>query len=422
MRTLPWRRPWLELHQGNSALHYEAPELHANQLDHSWHNTTDPPNRLQSLGTMGTFTNITASPTAQAVALITLTSALAISFSLQQSKKQIMPANDKAAAAAAADPPELPNSRYVVGSFQNSRSQSLFTINLPPKDTSSPPKAMLFVVHGVAEHCIRGGYLSLYESLSESGVDVYSFDQHGHGRSEGEPRGYADKFDHYVSDLLDYIQQCQQKYKDSGKEVPPLVLMGQSMGALVSVMAVLRLGSYHVAGLILTSPALGVDMNLELKVQKAFAPLINKWMPKANIVDGVRPKDMSRNLEAVQAYIDDPLVQKGKLIARTAIEMDKSFTVAKERRGEITCPLLILHGTDDKCTSINASRDFFKSVGTGVERKRFLQLPGLYHELLEEPEVDELMVCIVGFASSGGKEFVQMKGDETDGLISVEFR
>lgn len=44
------------------------------------------------------------------------------------------------------------------------------------------------------------------------------------------------------------------------------------MGGLISVMAVLKLGSYHVKGLILTAPALGVDMNIELKIQKLFAP------------------------------------------------------------------------------------------------------------------------------------------------------
>lgn len=331
-----------------------------------------------------------------------------------------MSAKEEAAAAAASDP-KLP-SRFVVGSFQNSRSQSLFTINLPPKDTSSPPKAMVFVVHGVAEHCCRTGYVGLYESLSETGVDVYSFDAHGHGRSDGEPRGYTENFDHYVGDLLDYIKQCQKKYTDKDGTCPPLILLGQSMGALISVMVVLRLGSYHVGGIILTSPALGVDMNLELKVQKFFAPLIDKYMPKAKIVDAVRPKDLSRNPEAVQAYIDDPLCTKGKLIARTAIQMSKSFDVVKERRGEVTCPILILHGTDDRVTSIKASREFFHHVGTPVTNKRFLQLPGMYHELLEEPEVDQLMVAIVEFASNGGKQFCEMEGEENDGLINVTLK
>jgi acylglycerol lipase len=260
----------------------------------------------------------------------------------------------------------------------------------------------------------------MYEALSAAGVDVYSFDSHGHGRSEGEPRGYVEKFDHYVADLLEYIQQCQKKYTDRGETCPPLIFLGHSMGALVSVLAVLRLGSENVGGLVLTGPALGVDMNPVLHFQKMFAPAIDKFLPKSKIVDAVRPKDMSRNSEAVQAYIDDPLIPKGKLIARTAIQVDRNFDIAKDRRGEITCPILMLHGTNDRCTSIKASRDFFRHVGSS--KKRFLQLPGLYHEIFEEPEVDQFMPSIVGFVSSGGKEFVDIGGTEEDGLVDVAFK
>jgi len=354
-----------------------------------------------------------------ALALLSLTSAFAFSLTLHKFKK-MMPAKETAIAAAAGDP-ELP-SRFVHGSFQNSRSQSLFTVNLPPKDTTAPPKAMLVLAHGVSEHCCRNGYINLYQSLSEAGVDVYSFDHHGHGRSDGEPRGYTENFDHYVSDLLGYVQQSQNKYTEKNDASPPLILMGQSMGALISVRAALQLGSNHVGGLIITSPALGVDMNLELKIQKLFAPVIDMLMPKSNIVDAVRPVDMSRNPKAVQAYIDDPLCTKGKLVARTAIQMSKSMDIASMSRLEITCPVLLLHGTDDRCTSIKASRDFFENISTPVTNKLFLQLPGMYHELLEDPEVDKIIASIVEFASTGGKHFAEMEGEEKDGVVNVVFK
>lgn len=163
-------------------------------------------------------------------------------------------------------------------------------------------------------------------------------------------------------------------------------------------------------------------MSLEMKIQKLFAPAIDKMMPKAKIVDAVSPKDLSRNPKAVQAYIDDPLVNLGKVVARTAIQMSKSFDVVKERRGEITCPLLVLHGTKDAITSTNASKDFFKNVGTAGTKKKYLSLPGLFHELWEEPEMDELMISIVGFAESAGKEFVSIEGEEKDHIVDVAFK
>jgi acylglycerol lipase len=245
----------------------------------------------------------------------------------------------------------------------------------------------------------------------------------GHGQSDGEPRGFADKLDHFVGDLEEYIDLVNTKnYTDKGQTAPPLILMGQSMGGLLSLLTTLHMGNDRVAGIILTAPALGVNMSLELKVQKFFAPVINTIAPKARIVDAVDPWDMSRNKEAVQQYIDDPLTQTGKLVARTAIGMSGGFEVIKQRRGEITVPILALHGTGDKCTWPKATEEFFHGVGTPVAKKRYLKLPGMYHELLEEPETEKILEYIVAFASSGGEEFAKVDGTESGGVVDVVFK
>ena len=172
----------------------------------------------------------------------TLASALAISIALHnksKSKKATMPTTPKdgekkAGAASAAtrdrdDPPDLlPPLRYRI------RSQSLFTIKvLPPKAAAAaaaPPssrlRAMLVFAHGIGEHCCRPGYVELFGTLSRAGVDVRSMDHHGHGRSDGRPRGYADKFDDYVVDVVDYVRHCRTECADDGsiidaRRLPP---------------------------------------------------------------------------------------------------------------------------------------------------------------------------------------------------------
>jgi alpha-beta hydrolase superfamily lysophospholipase len=140
----------------------------------------------------------------------------------------------KAGAAAAAtrdrdDPPDLPP-RFVIGSFVNSRSQSLFTIKvLPPKAAAAAPspRAMLVFAHGIGKHCCRPGYVELFGTLSRAGVDVRSMDHHGHGRSDGRPQGYADKFDDYVFDVVVYVRHCRTECVDDGgiidaRRLPPL--------------------------------------------------------------------------------------------------------------------------------------------------------------------------------------------------------
>jgi acylglycerol lipase len=279
---------------------------------------------------------------------------------------------------------------------------------------------MLVLAHGVGEHCIRPGYVSLYESLSDAGVDVYALDHHGHGRSDGMPRGYAEKIDHYVEDLIEYVGLIRSRYDGDGKSPPPLILMGQSMGGLIATMTALKLGNDDVSGLVLTAPALGVDMNVVLRVQKLFAPIIDNLAPRAKIVDAVRPVDLSRNADAVKAYIDDAHVQKGKLVARTCIGMDKAFDVVRYRRDELRCPLLMLHGTSDVVTSMRSSLDFYNNVKS--TKKRFLRLNGWYHEIYEDDPTGSLFGNIVRFVSSGGTEFENIAGRvDEGGVIDVEF-
>ena len=163
-------------------------------------------------------------------------------------------------------PPAFPADTALPGgftssSFENERGQTMFTIGLPRRDTSKPAKAMCVFTHGLADHCTREGYLSLFENLSSGGVDCYAYDLHGHGRSGMCIKPcYTERFEDYTTDLILYVKLCQKIYTDKGEMAPPLILAGQSMGGIISSSAVLGLGSSHVGGLMLTSPAFGVDM------------------------------------------------------------------------------------------------------------------------------------------------------------------
>ena len=60
--------------------------------------------------------------------------------------------------------------------------------------------------------------------------------------------------------------------------------------------------------------------------------------------------------------------------------------------GDVTCPLAIVHGTDDEIIPIRLSRDLFEAApsrsATGVER-RFIELPGVGHNAIpREPVVE----------------------------------
>jgi alpha-beta hydrolase superfamily lysophospholipase len=57
-------------------------------------------------------------------------------------------------------------------------------------------KAVLLVVHGLAEHC--GRYMNLVNHFVPLGYAVYGFDLPGHGKSHGK-RVYVNRFEDYTA-------------------------------------------------------------------------------------------------------------------------------------------------------------------------------------------------------------------------------
>ena len=67
-------------------------------------------------------------------------------------------------------------------------------------ETYWKPKALLVFHHGYGEHV--GRYRSVFADLAKAGVVVYTFDAHGHGKSdptELRDRGLVQDFRHLVS-------------------------------------------------------------------------------------------------------------------------------------------------------------------------------------------------------------------------------
>jgi alpha-beta hydrolase superfamily lysophospholipase len=159
-------------------------------------------------------------------------------------------------------------------SFVNGRSQRIHTIQLSP----APKKkvATVFFLHGIGDHSGRPCYCRLYKKLVSQNVEVFAMDHHGHGQSEGQPRAYCDRFEDYVEDFLTFIET---NWTDDS----PLFLAGHSLGGLMAILLAKQLGSEKLKGVVLSSPACGVEMDLEKKMQKFLAPVIDTFCPKARV-------------------------------------------------------------------------------------------------------------------------------------------
>jgi alpha-beta hydrolase superfamily lysophospholipase len=95
----------------------------------------------------------------------------------------------------------------------------------------TPPKALIMVSHGMAEH--GGRYARLAEALCGAGYGVFALDQRGHGRTadEGTLGLFAERdgWNKVVGDLASLNQHI-------GQQLPgvPIILLGHSMGSYIA--------------------------------------------------------------------------------------------------------------------------------------------------------------------------------------------
>ncbi|HMQ05804.1 MAG TPA: alpha/beta hydrolase [Saprospiraceae bacterium] len=249
------------------------------------------------------------------------------------------------------------------------------------KEIVKEPVATVIMIHGFAEYARRYDEFVFYLNLA--GLEVVRFDLRGHGKSEGE-RAYVHTFNHYISDLDLVIK----KYTNPGV---PLILMGQSMGGLIATKYLLDQGEGFIGGLVLLSPLLYVDPEQYSPLLIRMSGFLGKYLPRLKTIK-VKAEYLSRTPGIMEAYINDGLIYTKGIKSRLGHECLRAMLYVKERLSELTLPVLIMHGTGDNISDWRGSQDFYDQISS--EDKKFIKLEGFYHELLREPEHEEVFAHV----------------------------
>ena len=244
-------------------------------------------------------------------------------------------------------------------------------------------KAHLLLVHGYAEHA--GRYDDFAKNLNSRGISVTAYDQRGYGKSDGA-RAYIHRFHQYILDLREVRSTISEQ----------VFLMGHSMGGLVVVEYALTQGDEDLLGLISSSGALELDPNLSPILQR-LAPILGALFPKLK-TEKLDKTYLTRSPAVKEAYMADTLNYLEGTRARTGAEMLKAIKRNSGIFQKISLPLLVLHGDGDRLTMPGGSRKLHRDANS--EDKTLHLYPGLYHELIHEPEKDRVMEDIGNWISS----------------------
>lgn len=240
------------------------------------------------------------------------------------------------------------------------------------------PRGVVMLIHGLGEHA--GRYEHVAAALVEAGYAVHAIDHRGHGRSEGK-RTFVKSYDEYLRDLGSFRRAVEDE--EPGL---PLVVLGHSMGGNLAVGHVLG-NQDGLAGMALSGPALdaGDDFSpVQVKILGVIAKVAPGFRPQGLDADAI-----SRDPAVVEAYRDDPLVYTGKISAGVGSALLGAMESFPPRYPDLTLPVLLLHGTEDRLASISGSKALEAGATNADVTAHYYD--GLFHEVFNEPEREQVI-------------------------------
>jgi len=233
-------------------------------------------------------------------------------------------------------------------------------------------KAGLVIVHGQGEHSHR--YEHITKALNNANISVFSYDQRGHGRSEGQ-RGHIPNYDNLLGDLARFVKDVRSRIG-----AKPLFLYGQSMGGNVALSFAVKHGDM-ISAVAASSP--WIKLAFEPPAYKVFlAKVIDKVAPAMSMASGLEIAALSRNPVVCEKYKNDPL-NHDQITARMYNHVYQAGLDLLDHASDLTVPAYVYHGSADRLTSPAASAEFAKRSNGKVE---FRSWEGYYHETHNEPD------------------------------------
>jgi len=249
----------------------------------------------------------------------------------------------------------------------------IFFRSLCPKQESH---GCVVIVPGFNAH--SGYYAWVAEQFVALGLAVYAVDLRGRGQSDGE-RFFVDIFGDYVRDVEAVVNVARSR-----EPSVPFFLLGHSAGGVVSCLYALD-HQEELAGLICESFAHELPApNIVLAVFKG----LGNFAPHLHILHLPNEK-FSRDPKAVDAMNKDPQIAHESQAARTMAALVRADERLKKEFPLINLPVLILHGTLDKCTKPSGSQRFYDMAGSVDKSLKFYD--GGFHDLLNDTDKEVVM-------------------------------
>lgn len=243
-------------------------------------------------------------------------------------------------------------------------------------------RAVVILVHGLGEHINR--YKHWAAKFKSSGFGFLGVDLPGHGQSEGR-RGIIKNYS-LTDEMIDILlTTCKRTFPGC-----PIYLYGHSLGGGLVLDYLVRKNP-KIKGAIVTSPWLRLTFE-PARSKVIMASLLKNLIPGFTQGSGLNTSHLSHDEEVIKKYIEDPLVH-GKISISLFNEAMNAAKYALNHASELRVRTLLMHGSDDRITSPEGSREF-------ADKSNLVSLKiweGSYHEIHNEPFSDEVFKYILNW-------------------------
>ena len=292
-------------------------------------------------------------------------------------------------------------------------------------EPENPPKAVVQIVHGLAEHAKR--YTRVAEALCNDGYVCYANDARGHGRTAGDltEKTLSGKagvlglngWRGVVNDLHELTNIIKKEHPNL-----PIFLMGHSWGAMLTQDYIQDWGD-ELQGVILS----GTNGKVRALVVKAGKLLLKSEIKKLGPTEpSQKMYDMnfksnnhdwdneegatgfewlSRDKEEVQKYIDDPwcgFVSPASLWLEFLHGFEKIYDPKQEQKISKDLPIHFISGSlcviGNKTKSVKAMIDRLNKYGIKDVTYKFYK--DARHEIFNEINRDEVYQDVITWLNS----------------------
>ncbi|MBN6755273.1 MULTISPECIES: alpha/beta fold hydrolase [Staphylococcus] len=268
-------------------------------------------------------------------------------------------------------------------------------------ETENEAKGVVVIAHNMLEH--TGRYAYVITMLRRNGYHVIMGDLPGQGQTSRSNKGQIDNFDAYHEHILEWIRIANE-YK-----IPTYVL-GIGLGGLI-VLNLLEKTEVPIEGLMLLSPLLEFKKSNKSRKDKIISN-IGKIAKDTRFKVGITVEDLTRNEEVIEETNKDQLM----LNKVTYYWYKQIIEIMKETVNHLkdvkSLPLLLMYGTEDRVADISAMDLIKDKIMT--EELYFKVWEGLYHEIHNEPERDEVMRYILAFLNNSASNNGFIVHDENE--------